>query len=468
MKPPDSTTALWESVVSQLKEQLTLQQFSTWFRGVHADAFSTEVLELSVPNAFYRDWLRKRYAGVILGEIERATGSRPRLSFKVRNEEAPAAFEELGSSEPFPGMAAQAPAAAEHRRPPRGFDLNPSNTFDTLVSGPSNQLAMAAAQAFAEHRAGSLNPLLIQADVGMGKTHLLQAITAKIRAQNPSKRVLHVTGEHFLNSFLSAMEKKDLPGFRDRFRLVDVLVVDDAQCLAGKERTQVEFLHTFQALVNAGRQVVLSTDRDPSDIPGLSPQLQSCFRGGMMCVLEPFTPQMRRELVTRIAEREGVTIPSEVVEFVSENARRGVREIIGSTIRVLGTATLQDTIISLELARKVMGERVGAPRRRISVDQVAEVVTEHYGVRLAELQTRRRTREVVVPRQVCMAIARRLSGSSLEAIGRYFGGRDHSTVLYALDRVEKRAAKEPEFKDHLEELTRSVLQRADRPPTTRS
>ncbi|HTE05251.1 MAG TPA: chromosomal replication initiator protein DnaA, partial [Planctomycetota bacterium] len=324
--------------------------------------------------------------------------------------------------------------------------LNPKYMFENFVVGPSNRFAAAAARAVADAPSASYNPLFVHGRVGLGKTHLLQAICHQVLGSNREARVLYLSSETFVNQFIGAIESRDLDRFRARYRNVDMLLVDDIHLLANKDRTQEEFFHTFNALYNAGHQIVLSSDGPASGIPTLKERLISRFKWGMEVELAAPGYETRLAIVRRKARDRGVDVPEEVLILITESIDTNIRELEGAITKVLGYAQLIHRDITVDLARQVLGLSSEGPMRPVTgIERVVEVVCRHFGVRLADLQGRKRTQSIALPRQTAMYLARKLTTLSLEEIGGHFGGRDHSTVLYAVDRTGDRIAQDRAF-----------------------
>ena len=472
MTRQQAAVSYWQGVLSRIRGRVTEQQFDTWFKAVEPSACSDEVLELSVPNTFSREWLRKKYGDIILGAAAAANGGRrPALRITVREGEA------SGDGVAVPGAdtARQAGQSAaipqevrdmETRSHPGSVNsasdkdaagLNPNYTFTSFVSGAGNRLAGAAAMAVAEKDLRVYNPLFIHGGVGLGKSHLLQAICAAWRARRPQARVLYVSCEQFINQFIAAVEKGDLDGFRRRYRELDLLAVDDIQFLANKERTQEEFFHTFNWLHQRQSQVVLSADMEPRALAGLTDRLISRFRWGMVCELERLGYDTRLDIVRRRADMIGVAMPDDVCALVAESVRTNVRELEGAVTRVIGLAHLSGRPLDQALTREALKDTVVERRRRVTIDHIARAVTRHYDVKLAELQSKRRTQAIALPRQVCMYLARRLTGHSLEEVGGFFGGRDHSTVLYGVERIGVRMRDDEDLRETVEQLAQDAV-----------
>jgi len=468
--------SLWQGVLSRVRGSVTEQQFDTWFRTVEPAHCTDDVLELMVPNTFSREWLRKKYADLILGAAAAATGGRrPTLRITVREggepDEGAAIATAIADPEAMRKAIVQDPILVENVQPARprprasssvatprtGAWLNPDYRFDTLVVGGHNRLASAAAMAVVDKGHRVYNPLVVHGGVGLGKSHVLQAICRAWSERRPDDRVRYVPSESFINQFISAVDEGDLDRFRRKYREVDLLVVDDVQFLAGKERTQEEFFHTFNHLHQLQKQIVLSSDVSPREIEGLSERLASRFRWGMVCEIETPSFETRLDLVRQKSEQLGELLPDGVASLIAEHVRTHVRELEGAVTRVIGHAHLSGQDIDLQLAREALKDVVVERRRRVTIQHIAEAVTRRYDVKLSELQSKKRAQVVAVPRQVCMFLARRLTGHSLEEIGGFFGGRDHSTVLYGVDRIRKRASEDEGLREAVEELAAEAL-----------
>jgi chromosomal replication initiator protein len=449
--PAPSRTTLHEAIRSQVSSQ----QYDLWFSSLEIVSCSPEGVQLSVANAFIRDWLSTYYAEVLQVAIEKCVGNGVSVTLTTRTEQA-------GHTAPDPAPAApeSAPPAHDPLQSNQAYFvhnsdvvLNDNYTFEKFVVGPSNRLAHAAARAVADAPAASYNPLFLHGRVGMGKTHLLQAICHMALRSGHSLNILYLSSETFVNQFIGAVENRELNRFRYKYRNVDILLVDDIHLLANKERTQDEFFHTFNALYNAGRQIVLSSDSPPEEIPTLKDRLISRFKWGLEAEIEPPGYETRLSILRRKARDRGVDVPEAVLTMLAEQVDTNIRELEGAITKVIGYAQLIHREIDLELAHQALGMQPGGSLRPVTaIERVLDVVCRHFGVRIADLQGRRRTQSIALPRQVAMYLSRRLTSLSLEEIGGYFGGRDHSTVLYAIDRVRTRSAGDRPFGLLLSEL----------------
>ncbi|HKX46357.1 MAG TPA: chromosomal replication initiator protein DnaA, partial [Planctomycetota bacterium] len=327
--------------------------------------------------------------------------------------------------------------------------LNASYRFDSFVVGPCNRFAHAAAVGVSETPGKAYNPFFVHGGVGLGKTHLMQSICRALIERDPAVRILYLSCETFVNHFIGALENGDLARFRNKYRYVDVLVVDDIHLLGNKERTQEEFFHTFNTLYNAGKQIVLSSDSPPKDIPALQGRLVSRFKWGLVTELEPPCYETRMAILARKARERGRELPDDVASVLAERIESNIRELEGAVTKLIGYSGIARAPITVDLARECLRELFSQRRGQPTMEDVLKVVTDHYGVRAADLQSRRRTKHIANSRQVGMFLARKVTRLSLEEIGGFFGGRDHSTVLYAIQKVERLYQSDPSFQSLL-------------------
>jgi chromosomal replication initiator protein len=440
----------WPSVLVEIQGQISSQQFETWFRPVRSQRVGNETLELWVPTPFAREGLIRNFANLIRTTLKKSAGwKEPVLVVEVDGDQAGArpvaAFDRILA--PPPPLAKKADQRIEGL-----LQLHEEYTFENFVVGPHNALAEAAARAVVRNPGRIYNPLFIHGRCGFGKTHLLQAMCHALLRDRQDVRIAYVSCETFINQFIAAVEKTDVETFRARFRKLDVLIIDDVHFLANKERSQDEFFHTFNDLHQLSKQIVLSSDSAPPEIPSLSERLVSRFRQGMVCQIEAPLYETRVQIAAKRAEAMGRSIPQEVAEFIAKNVQTSVRELCGAVVKVIGVATLMKVDIDVAMAREALGELLLDRRPRVTLDAIVHAVTEHFALRRVDLQSKRRTKPLTEPRQMCMFLARRLTSLSLEEIGAYFGGRDHSTVLYGAERTAARYATESEFKRLVDQL----------------
>jgi len=434
-------TTVWPEFLDAVRKKVSQQQFATWFQNLKPVSCGPEELVIRVPNNFFKEWLAQNYLKLLQECAAQVTGGRPAIRFSLdAAAPAPAPREpELLELPPDPPWVGQ------------GLRLNEHYTFDSFVVGPSNQLAHAASVAVSESPGRTYNPLFLYGAVGLGKSHLLQAICRVGRAKFAARRIAYLSCETFVNEFISAIQRNDLPSFRARYRQLDFLFIDDIQFLSRAERSQEEFFHTFNDLYNAQKQIVISSDVPPQDLSGLQERLTSRFKSGLVARIDPPGYEMRVAILHRKAELRQVQIPADVVEFIANLITSNIRELDGAITKVLGYASLLGKPITLDVARTALHEPA-APAAAVTIEEIMRVVTAHFNVRVADLQSKKRTRSIVLPRQVCMYLARSLTTLSLEEIGGYFGGRDHSTVLHGESKIAVNIRNNPSLAKTLDQL----------------
>ena len=455
-------------ILDSLRGRVSRQQFETWFRKVRLVEATPEQVVFGVENAFFRDWIQTYYLEVLRSAAGDVLGGRPEVSVAVATADAPAA---PAASAPRASAAVAIRPRTEAARPERtgtlqpdpsypnflsDVPLNDAYTFERFIVGPTNGLAHAAALAVAEKPALAYNPLFLHGSVGLGKTHLLQAACRSVLDRRPDLRILYLSCETFANQFIQAVQSGDLKNFRYRYREVDVLVIDDIHFLANKERTQEEFFHTFNQLYHSRRQIILSSDSHPRDIPSMEDRLVSRFKWGLVTEIEPPGFETRLQIVRMKSEQRGRRFPDDVCEAIANGITANIRELEGAIFKVASLSELLHRPIDAALAREALRETAGAGRRQITIESIVRVVTARFGVKAVDLQSKKRSRSITHPRQVCMVLARRLTDHSLVEIGGYFGGRDHTTVLYALEKVERECTVDRSLKDLLDSLAREV------------
>jgi len=340
----------------------------------------------------------------------------------------------------------------------RQFKLHPDYDFDNFVVGPSNRLAHASCVAVSQSPGNTYNPLFIYGNSGLGKTHLLHAVCHALNSDGPGGTIAFLSCEEFVNGFIRAIQQGNLAGFQDQFRNVEALVIDDVQFLSDREQSQGEFFHTFNALYNNGRQIILSSDSSPSDIPALEERLISRFSWGLVARIDPPSHDTRVAIVKKKANLRGLDVSDEIAEYIARKVRANIRELEGALTTLHATALTKNTEISMELARSTLGDEFENSARNISITDIIEVVTRHFDVRLADLQSKKRSQSITVPRQICMYLARNLTRHSLEEIGGHLGGRDHTTVMHACSKIGQAEKGDPKMHATIAELTGRVTQ----------
>ncbi len=453
---PPQLTQTWRRALERIVDACGRENVDCWFADSNLIELALpESATIQVPSRFHADWIQEKFQRELCASL----GVRDcRFDILPPDDPSPSSNSKNSVSTAHQDSRAL-PAKSEKAKPERGIplptsvSLRPDYSFDSFVVGPCNHFAYAAAQGVADPNTRSFNPLFLHGSTGLGKTHLLQAVAREALGKHPECQVLFLTCEQFVNHFISSLHQGNLSSFREHFRSADALIVDDVQLLAHKARTQEEFFHTFNALHEAGKQIVLSCDSLPEGIPELQERLISRFKWGLVVQLDPPDYETRSAILRAKADRAGLSLDPQILDYLAENIRSNIRELEGALTKLHATASLMNKTIDLHLAESMFPCAQEEGRgKRIRVDDVISVVTEHFGVSMAELQSKRRTQSVVFPRQLAMFLVRQLTGLSLNEIGGHFGGRDHSTVLYSLQRVERRRLVDSNFSVLLAEI----------------
>ena len=493
--------AIWRDLRDSIRKRIQPEQFETWFRRADLERVDEKTLCIAVQNGFSRDWLQSYYREVIEDSAQRVLSRRVRVEFTVNPELTISATAHGDATDPddAPGDAnengtgraaalyddarlgsREGRSATDLRRAPTGqqpggpdtngrasadrsasggtvgglaagsdIGLNPRYTFENFVVGPCNRFCHAVSLGTSEAPGKTYNPLFLHGNVGLGKTHLLQAICYSLIDNWVDVRILYLSCETFVNHFISALENGDLQKFRGKYRNVDVLVVDDIHLLANKERTQEEFFHTFNSLYNAGKQIILSSDSPPKEIPTLQDRLVSRFKWGLVTEIEPPCYETRMAILKRKGRERGQELPDDVAQIIAERVDTNIRELEGTVNKLYSFSNVTGQPINLEFAREVLTDVFTKRRGQPSMDDIIEVVTSHFSVKLSELQSKKRTNQIAFPRQIAMFLARKITRHSLEEIGGFFGGRDHSTVLHAVRKIDLLNQDDPSMRDLL-------------------
>jgi chromosomal replication initiator protein len=443
VEDPEELTAetLWSDVLARLQGTLNEKTFRNWFGEVSAVSLDDERFVLAVPTDLTREQIERRFAHLVSAGVTDAAGSERRLELVVRPTSPPLV----------------APPAMPR---PDGFPINPKYTFDSFVIGSSNRFAHAAALAIAEAPAQAYNPLFIYGHTGLGKTHLLHAVANYIGLHSSSLGVRYVTSETFMNDFINSLRDKRIEGFKQRYRAYDVLLIDDVQFFEHKERIQEEFFHTFNSLHEAGRQIVMSSDRPPRDIETLEDRLRSRFEWGLITDIQPPDLETRIAILRRKVKYDGIDVGDpEVLTHIASRVTTNIRELEGALTRVVAFASLTGRRMDVELAQDVLRDVFpqGEPAV-VSIERIQELVCDRFGVTLTELKSERRSQSIVYPRQVAMYLSRELTDSSLPKIGKHFGGRDHTTVIHATSKIARMIREDRSVYNLVQELTARVKQ----------
>ena len=425
---------VWNQVLSRIETKVNRHSFYTWFRPTVFVEDSGEQVTIRVPNELFRDWLTKHYAGVIDEAVTEVQRDGMQIAFVIDGQTGKA-IERQEQKPPVTGVSAGVPS--------RG--LNPRYLFETFVVGSSNQFAHAASLAVAEAPSRSYNPLYLYGGVGLGKTHLMHAIGQYLLAQTPDLRLVYISSERFMNEMINAVRYDRILDFRERYRTMDVLLVDDVQFLAGKEGTQTEFFHTFNSLYDAQKQIVISSDCPPHGIPALEERLRSRFEWGLIADIQPPDLETKIAILKKKAEAEAVPLADDVALYIAGRIKSNIRELEGSLIRLLAYASLTGTEISLTLAQDVLRNILDRDDQPVTIDQVQKFIANYYKLRVVDLKSRNNSKSITLPRQIAMFLCKTLTNASLPQIGRTFGGKHHSTVIHSIRKIENLCKKDREF-----------------------
>ena len=458
-----SGSTIWDLVLSRIEDQVGRHSFSTWFKPTSLLSDNGQSLSIRVPNTLFVEWLPKHYS-VVLAEALRDAG-RPDATIVFVPDAAAGtstAAPKPGRTESTRGAQGQplevvsapqvevAPPPAEENA--RIGSLIPRYTFDSFIVGPSNQFAHAACRAVAETPSRSYNPLFIHGGVGLGKTHLMHAIGHYVVQHHASLVLTYISSERFMNEMINALRFDRILDFRSRYRSVDVLLVDDIQFVSGKEGTQNEFFHTFNALHDAQKQIVISSDRPPHEIPALEERLRSRFEWGLIADIQSPDLETKVAILKKKAEGEAVPLPDHVAMYMASRIKSNIRELEGSLIRLIAYASLTGKQLTIELAQDVLRNVLDHEERAITIEQIQKFVAEYYQLKLTELKSRNNSKSVAMPRQIAMYVCKALTHASLPEIGRSFGGKHHSTVIHSIKKVEEMRKRTPEFDNQIKNL----------------
>ena len=438
---------LWTRCLETIREETEHQSYQTWFEPTRGVELTDDAVRIEVPNRFFADWLEEHYMGLVKRAVEENAGRELDAVFQVAHKRRDE-YEPVSTRREVPPPLTT--AAADE------CQLNPRYTFSTFVVGNSNRFAQAATMAVAEAPADSYNPLFIYGGVGLGKTHLMQAIGQYVKEKRPDLSVYYVSSETFMNELITAIQRGSTLKFRDKYRSKDVLLIDDVQFLAGKESTQEEFFHTFNALYLAHKQIVMTSDRPPKQIATLEERLVSRFESGLVTDIQPPDLETRIAILHEKAELDGISIPNDVIHLIANSVTSNIRELEGSLVRLLAFSSLTGSEITVDLAKEVLSEFLGAPRGPISVARIQQAVAETFGVPVEKMKARGRASQIAHARQVAMFLARELTHLSLAQVGEHFGGRDHTTVLHAQRKIREEVAHPSQTQRDVENLKRML------------
>ena len=441
--------SIWDQILSRVETKVNRHSFYTWFKPTAFVADAGNSITVRVPSLLFKDWLTKHYSVVLSEALVEVR--RPGTEFVFVAEGAPAQ-PPLPDGQPTPQLA---PAEASTSLAATSAGLNPRYTFDTFIVGPSNQFSHAACRAVAEAPSRSYNPLFIYGGVGLGKTHLMHAVGQYVLQHDSSLKLTYISSERFMNEMINALRYDRILDFRETYRSVDVLLVDDIQFVSGKEGTQTEFFHTFNALYDAQKQIVLSGDRPPHEIPALEERLRSRFEWGLIADIHPPDIETRVAILKRKAEAEAVPLPDGVAMYIAGRIKSNVRELEGSLIRLIAYASLTGREITLELTQDVLKNVIDQDDKAVTIEAIQRYISEYYQLKTGDLKSRNNSKSVALPRQIGMYLCKSLTQASLPEIGRSFGGKHHSTVIHSLKKITELRKNDPDFNSLIENFIQS-------------
>ena len=441
---------MWQKVLEQLRVEVDEEDYEHWLSPLALKSNQSGILTLSVPNTYYKDYLDNHYRDVLSTVVDRTLGDSHRIRIVADDFPANGRTGTMRRSSP--------PVSSEPYE--WEYPLNKRYTFDSFVVGPNNKLAHAAAKAIAAAPAEAYNPLFVYGGTGLGKTHVMQAIGHHVQAHNPGMRVAFVPAEQFIHEFIESIKRNDQQGFKAKFRNIDVLLIDDIHFLAGREATQEEFFHTFNVLHNAHKQLVISSDRPPKDIPTLEARLRSRFEWGLIVDIGPPDLETRIAILHKKCEQEGIRLPDDVVNFIANKIKFSVRELESALVTILCyLSSYKDAVLDIDVVAKLLGDLYHSDHRNISIEKIQKKVADHYRIKTADILGTNRSRMYVVPRQIAMYLCKQLTNHSYPEIGTFFGKKDHTTVMHACKRVEQMIAESAELKHAIDRLA-GALQEA--------
>ncbi len=440
--------AIWEDLLRYVEMQIPEVQYRTWFKQVKALGIDNGVFMIGVPHSFAKDWFKNHYSKVLEQGLSELGASSPRVGFEV------VAFQQTEQQDIFSTVASQQDEDLRRQKAPT---LNPKYVFSNFVVGTNNNLSHAAAFAVAEAPGRAYNPLFLYGDAGLGKTHLMHAVGHSVAERFPNLQIEYVTTETFTNDLINGIREDKMAAFRDRYRSVDLLLVDDVQFIAGKERTQDEFFHTFNSLYESGKQIILSSDRPPKDIPTLDNRIRSRFEWGLITDIHAPEFETRIAILKMNAEYRGVKIPSEVTDYIAKQITSNIRELEGALMRVIVYASMNQAEITKQTAAKALSDVFTASELNLTMEDILKATAKTYDVEVSDLLSKGRRAELVTPRQIAMYLMRELTPHSYPEIGQFFTGRDHSTVMYAVQKVTENIEKDKDLENKIRDIQEQLV-----------
>ena len=441
---------LWEKTLNIIKSELSEVSFNTWIKSCQPISMSNTSIKISVPNSFTQDILNKRYKDLVANSIKAVCSKLYDIEFVILSDASDKENSKIKSDKPTRSIIVNDEMSST---------LNPKYTFNSFVIGNSNRFAHAASLAVAEAPAKAYNPLFIYGGVGLGKTHLMHAIGHYILESNPNAKVVYVSSEKFTNELINAIKDDKNEEFRSKYRNVDVLLIDDIQFIAGKERTQEEFFHTFNALHDANKQIILSSDRPPKEIPTLEDRLRSRFEWGLIADIQVPDFETRMAILKKKADVENLNVANDVMGYIASKIKSNIRELEGALIRIIAYSSLTNREVSVDLATEALKDIISKKQgKHVTIDAIQDIVASYYNLRIEDLKSQRRTRSVAYPRQIAMYLSRKLTDMSLPKIGEEFGGRDHTTVIHAYEKISENLKTDDTLQHTVNNITKKLTQ----------
>lgn len=444
---PFDATNLWDKVLEYTKQEIGEQAFENWFTQAKLASVTDTSIVIQVPSNFFKDWIYDHYRDILNIAILRTVGKVLPVTFEIKEEKLQKPTKTTGQAPATP------PEKTSQKKP---FYLNPKYTFEGFVVGSSNRFAHAATLAIAEAPAKAYNPLFIYGGVGLGKTHLMQAACHYISDMHRNLKLFYTTSESFTNELINGIQTRTTQKFREKYRNVDVLLIDDIHFIAGKESTQEEFFHTFNALYDGHKQIVLSSDRPPKTIPGLEERLVSRFEWGLVTDVQLPDFETRIAILKKKAERNGSKLPDDILYFIAEKIKTNIRELEGALIKLIAYSALENKKVTLELVKEILKDAGSEGSKKITLELIQKKVADYFDIKPSDMKTKKRTRQVAYPRHIAMYLAREMTSLTLPDIGDHFGGRDHSTVIHACGKVEADLKKNQNVKNLLQKLVLDI------------
>ncbi len=448
----DNTRSLWEKAQEALRHKLTEDELEDWFEDAQVLENIDGNVILGIPSGYRREYIEKNYHALLTDIFSELLDCIVDVEIRLSGSMG----EEVKAQAPSSYAPSYSPAITSTEGLLEFEPLNASYTFDNFVVGTCNKMANAAAQAVAAAPAQSYNPLFVYGGVGLGKTHLMQAIGNKVQYLHPAKRVVYLSAEQFVNVFIDAIKRNARLSFQSTFRNVDVLLIDDIQFLAGKESTQEEFFHTFNALHNRRKQIVISSDRPPKDIPTIEDRLRSRFEWGLIVDITPPDFEMRMAILRKKCETEDMIIPDDILEFLASKVRFSIRELEGALAKITAYAKFSNENLNVETVGKVLGEIFDRPTKEVTIEKIQRKVAEYFSIKPSDIIGKNRSRSIARPRQIAMYLSRKLTQHSFPEIGAFFGNKDHTTVLFAYNKIEKEMEAEQKLRSVMEQITDTI------------